>query len=165
MTKPRTRIVHKSKDGVTLDFKGDIGQVTTSWDEFNQIYNIEDKIWAVFNDAAWEKVQERQKKVNEAIKKIKNNEPDFTLDNAADEIMSALSCSKDRALKILRDKLGKFDEKKFQKVKKKEKKVVPGKTMRIKKIKSSAFTMGDVPGFEKLKEMKDEKDDKGEEKK
>lgn len=36
----RVRIINKSKDGVIIDFKGEIGLKKTTWEEFNKIYQI-----------------------------------------------------------------------------------------------------------------------------
>lgn len=63
----RIRIVNKSKDGITLDFKGNIGLKTSSWEEFNKMFIIcEDnkkyctpnKEWVEKRDKAQELIQE-----------------------------------------------------------------------------------------------------------
>lgn len=39
-TNKRVRIVRKEKDGITLDFKGDLGLKKASWEEFNKMYEF-----------------------------------------------------------------------------------------------------------------------------
>jgi hypothetical protein len=144
MKKPRTRIVNKTKNSVTLDFKGDIGQVTTTWKEFNEIYVIEDNIWAVFNDAAWEKVKERKKKVEKEVQRLVKKEEGVTLDSTADEVVNILGCSKERAIQIIKAKMKRLNPKPVKKKKPAENK---------QRKRTAGFTLGDVPGFEKLKKL------------
>lgn len=60
-TDNRVRIVNKSKDCITLDFKGEIGIQKSTWEEFNKIYEIcqDDKRYCTIRP-------EWQKRLNEA---------------------------------------------------------------------------------------------------
>ena len=172
--KPRTRIVNKAKDSVTLDFKGDIGKKTTTWEEFNEIYDIVDKIWAVPKDEAWERIQKQQKEFQKIVDKAVTFVvlADITTDpgkklgalaalgSCTDEVMKVLGCNKAEATRMLQKALSAYGpayrELKQGKLPKPEKKEIKEDS----KPKPASFNLGDVPGFEKLL-----KDDDSEEKK
>lgn len=65
--KVRVRIINKSKDGVMLDFKGEIGVKKASWEEFNKIYQV-----CTDNPMFAEPTDEYQKKLNEIEERINN---------------------------------------------------------------------------------------------
>ena len=48
--KIRFKIVNKAKDGITLSARKGSKPQKISWNEFNQYYTIEDKVWAVPNE-------------------------------------------------------------------------------------------------------------------
>jgi hypothetical protein len=172
--KPRTRIVNKTKDSVTLDFKGDIGKKTTTWEEFNEIYDIVDKIWAVPKDEAWERIQKQQKEFQKIVDKAVTFVilADITTDpgkklgalaalgSCTDEVMKVLGCDKAEATRMLQMALSSYGpayrELKQGKLPKPEKKEIKEDS----KPKPASFSLGDVPGFENLL-----KDDDSEEKK
>ena len=65
--KLRVRIIHKSKDGLMLDFKGEIGVKKTTWEEFNKIFQVcED------NPMFAEPTDEHQKKLDLVEEHINN---------------------------------------------------------------------------------------------
>lgn len=110
--KPKTRIVNKTKTSVTLDYKGNIGKKTTTWEEFNEIYNVVDKIWAVPKDEVWKGMIEKQDKfqkiVDKAVTFVNNTtDPGKKLDSLAalssctDEVMEVLGCDKAEAAGML----------------------------------------------------------------
>ena len=61
--KIRFKIVNKAKDGITLSARKGSKPQKIRWDEFNQYYSIEDKVWAVPN----EELVKRMKEVEEHI--------------------------------------------------------------------------------------------------
>lgn len=164
--KPRTRIVNKTKDSVTLDFKGDIGKKTTTWEEFNEVYNIVDKIWAVPNDNAWEKLQKQQEEFQKIVDKavtfviLADNTTDpgkklgalAALGSCTDEVMKVLGCDKAEAVRMLQMALSSYGPA-YRKLKQ-GKKEIRGDS----KPRSASFSLGDVPGFEKL--LKDDSKEK-----
>lgn len=64
MKNQRLRIVNKSKDGITIDFKGELGLKKSTWDEFNKMYIIckDDKRYCILNPE-WEKRMSEAKKM------------------------------------------------------------------------------------------------------
>jgi len=170
--RPRTRIVNKTKDSITLDYKGDIGKKTTTWEEFNETYNIVDKIWAVPNDSAWEKIQKQQEEFQKIVDKAVTFVilADITTDpgkklgalaslgSCTDEVMKVLGCDKAEARGMLQKALSAYGpayrELKQGKLPKPEKKEIKGDS----KPKPASFSLGDVPGFEKL--LKDDSEEK-----
>ena len=156
--KPRFRIVNKTKDSVTLDFKGDLGKKTTTWEEFNEVYNIVDKIWAVPNDNAWKKLQKQQEEFQKIVDKAVTFVilADITTDpgkklgalaalgSCTDEVMKVLGCDKAEATRMLQMALSSYGPA-YRKLKQ-GKKEIRGDS----KPRSASFSLGDVPGFEKL---------------
>lgn len=65
--KLRVRIIHKSKDGLILDFKGEIGVKKASWEDFNKIYQI-----CADNPMFAEPTDEHQKKLDLIEEHINN---------------------------------------------------------------------------------------------
>jgi hypothetical protein len=65
----RVRIVNKSKDGITLDFKGDLGKKKASWEEFNKMYTIcqDDKMYCEVKPEWVEKLEKADKLLNLAL--------------------------------------------------------------------------------------------------
>ena len=63
----RVRIINKSKDGVIIDFKGEIGLKKTTWEEFNKIYQI-----CADNPMFAEPTDEHQKLLDEINEHINN---------------------------------------------------------------------------------------------
>ena len=56
--KIRFKIVNKAKDGITLSARKGSKPQKISWDEFNQYYSIEDKVWAVPNEELVKRMEE-----------------------------------------------------------------------------------------------------------
>ena len=58
----RIRIVNKSKDGITLDFKGEVGLKKSSWEEFNKLFEIceDDKKYCVPKKEFVEKINKME---------------------------------------------------------------------------------------------------------
>ena len=62
--KIRFKIVNKAKDGITLSARKGSKPQKISWDEFNQYYTIEDKVWAVPNEELVKKMEEVEEHIN-----------------------------------------------------------------------------------------------------
>ena len=161
--KPRTRIVNKTKTSVTLDYKGNIGKKTTSWEEFNEIYDVVDKIWAVPKDEAWKEMLGKQDKFQKIVDKavtfviLADNTTDpgkklsalAALGSCTDEVMKVLDCDKAEAAGMLQMALSAYGPA-YRELKQGKKEI-----KKDSKPRSASFSLGDVPGFEKL--LKDEK--------
>ena len=67
--KVRVRIINKSKDGVMLDFKGEIGVKKASWEEFNKIYQVcaDNPMFAEPTDEYQKKLDEIEERINNAV--------------------------------------------------------------------------------------------------
>lgn len=159
--KPRTRIVNKTKTSVTLDYKGNIGKQTTTWEDFNEIYDVVDKIWAVPKDEVWKEMLEKQDKFQKIVDKavtfaiLADNTTDpgkklsafAALGSCTDEVMKVLGCDKAEAIRMLQRALSSYGLA-YRELKqgKSEKK----KIKEDSKPRSATFSLGDVPGFEKL---------------
>ena len=153
--KPRTRIVNKTKTSVTLDYKGNIGKKTTTWEEFNEIYDIVDKIWAVPKDEVWKGMLEKQDKFQEIVDKavtfaiLADNTTDpgkklsslAALGSCTGEVMEVLGCDKDEATGMLQMALSAYGpayrELKQGKPEKKE-------TKEDSKPRSASFGLDDI---------------------
>lgn len=164
--KPRTRIVNKTKTSVTLDYKGNVGKQTTTWEEFNGVYDIVDKIWAVPKDEAWKEMLEKQDKFQKIVDKAVTFAvlADITTDpgkrlgafaalgSCTDEVMEVLDCDKDEATGMLQMALSAYGLA-YRELKQGKKEIEDDN-----KPKSASFSLGDVPGFEKL--LKDDSEEK-----
>ena len=164
--KPRTRIVNKTKTSVTLDYKGNIGKKTTTWEEFNEIYNVVDKIWAVPKDEVWKGMLEKQNKFQKIVDKavtfviLADNTTDpgkklsaiAALGSCTDEVMEVLGCDKAEAAGMLQMALSAYGPA-YRELKQGKKGIKEDG-----KPRSTSFSLGDVPGFEKL--LKDDSDEK-----
>ena len=64
--KIRFKIVNKAKDGITLSARKGSKPQKISWDEFNQYYTIEDKVWAVPNEELIKRMEEVEEHINNA---------------------------------------------------------------------------------------------------
>ena len=64
--KIRFKIVNKAKDGITLSARNGSKPQKISWDEFNQYYTIEDKVWAVPNEELVKRMEEVEEHINNA---------------------------------------------------------------------------------------------------
>lgn len=64
--KIRFKIVNKAKDGITLSAHKGSKHEKMSWDEFNQYYTIEDKVWAVPSEELIKKMEEVDEHINNA---------------------------------------------------------------------------------------------------
>ena len=64
--KIRFKIVNKAKDGITLSARKSSKPQKISWDEFNQYYSIEDKVWAVTNEELVKRMEEVEEHINNA---------------------------------------------------------------------------------------------------
>ena len=64
--KIRFKIVNKAKDGITLSARKDSKPQKISWNEFNQYYSIEDKVWAVPNEELIKRMEEVEEHINNA---------------------------------------------------------------------------------------------------
>lgn len=64
--KIRFKIVNKAKDGITLSARKGSKPQKISWDEFNQYYSIEDKVWAVPNEELVKRMEEVEEHINNA---------------------------------------------------------------------------------------------------
>lgn len=64
--KVRFKIVNKAKDGITLSARKGTTPQKMSWDEFNQNYTIEDKVWAVPNEDFLKLMHEVEEHINNA---------------------------------------------------------------------------------------------------
>lgn len=64
--KIRFKIVNKAKDGITLSARKGSKPQKISWDEFNQYYTIEDKVWAVPNEEIVKRMEEVEEHINNA---------------------------------------------------------------------------------------------------
>lgn len=170
--KPKTRIVNKTKTSVTLDYKGNVGKKTITWEEFNEIYDVVDKIWAVPKDEAWKEILEKQDKFQKIVDKAVTFVilADITTDpgkklgalaalgSCTDEVMEVLGCDKTEASGMLQMALSAYGpayrELKQGKLPKPEDKEIKKES----KPRSASFSLGDVPGFEKL--LKDDSEEK-----
>ena len=164
--KSRTRIVNKTKTSITLDYKGNIGKQTTTWEEFNEVYDIVDKIWAVPKDEAWKEMLEKQDKFQKIVDKAVTFAvlADITTDpgkklsalaalgSCTDEVMEVLDCDKDEATGMLQMALSAYGPA-YRELKQGKKEIKDDS-----KPKSASFSLGDVPGFEKL--LKDDSEEK-----
>ncbi len=167
--KPKTRIVNKTKTSVTLDYKGNIGKKTTTWDEFNEIYDVVDKIWAVPKDEVWKGMLEKQDKFQKIVDKAVTFVilADITTDpgkklgalaalgSCTDEVMKVLDCDRAEAAGMLQMALSAYGPA-YRDLKqgKPEKKEIKEDSQ----PKPASFSLGDVPGFEKL--LKDDSEEK-----
>ena len=86
VTNNRVRIVNKSKDGITLDFKGGLGLKKVTWEEFNKMYEIcpDNNKWCVLKSEWQEKMKKADNMLNAALIhylqidwKITNPDPNF----------------------------------------------------------------------------------------
>lgn len=160
--KPRTRIVNKTKTSVTLDYKGNIGKKTITWEEFNEIYDVVDKIWAVPKDEAWKEMLEKQDKFQKIVDKAvtfviladtttdpgKKLSAIAALGSCTDDVMEVLGCDKAEAAGMLQMALSAYGPA-YRELKQGKKDSKP---------RSASFSLGDVPGFEKL--LKDDSEEK-----
>lgn len=64
--KIRFKIVNKAKDGITLSARKGSKPQKISWNEFNQYYTIEDKVWAVPNEELVKRMEEVEEHINNA---------------------------------------------------------------------------------------------------
>lgn len=64
--KIRFKIVNKAKDGITLSARKGSKPQKISWNEFNQYYSIEDKVWAVPNEELVKRMEEVEEHINNA---------------------------------------------------------------------------------------------------
>ena len=64
--KIRFKIVNKAKDGIALSARKGSKPHKISWDEFNQYYSIEDKVWAVPNEELVKRMEEVEEHINNA---------------------------------------------------------------------------------------------------
>ena len=64
--KIRFKIVNKANDGITLSARKGSKPQKISWDEFNQYYSIEDKVWAVPNEELIKRMEEVEEHINNA---------------------------------------------------------------------------------------------------
>ena len=170
--KPRIRIINKAKTSVTLDYKSNIGKKTITWEEFNEIYDVVDKIWAVPKDEAWKEILEKQDKFQKIVDKAVTfaiwvdiaTDPGkklgalAALGSCTDEVMKVLGCDKAEAAGMLQMALSAYGpayrKLKQGKLPKSEKKEIKEDN----KPKPASFSLGDVPGFEKL--LKDDEEKK-----
>ena len=166
MNKPRTRIVNKTKTSVTLDYKGNIGKKTTTWEEFNEIYDIVDKLWAVPKDEVWKGMLEKQDKFQKIVDKavtfviLADNTTDpgkklgalAALGSCTNEVMEVLGCDKSEATGMLQMALSSYGPA-YRELKQGMKEIKEDS-----KPRSASFNLGDVPGFEKL--LKDDSEEK-----
>ena len=64
--KIRFKIVNKAKVGITLSARKGSKPQKISWDEFNQYYSIEDKVWAVPNEELIKRMEEVEEHITNA---------------------------------------------------------------------------------------------------
>ena len=64
--KIRFKIVNKANDGITLSARKGSKPQKISWNEFNQYYTIEDKVWAVPNEEIVKRMEEVEEHINNA---------------------------------------------------------------------------------------------------
>ena len=64
--KIRFKIVNKANDGITLSARKGSKPQKISWNEFNQYYTIEDKVWAVPNEELVKRMEEVEEHINNA---------------------------------------------------------------------------------------------------
>ena len=64
--KIRFKIVNKAKDGIALSARKGSKPQKISWDEFNQYYSIEDKVWAVPNEELIKRMEEVEEHITNA---------------------------------------------------------------------------------------------------
>ena len=64
--KIRFKIVNKAKDGITLSARKGSKPQKISWNEFNQYYTIEDKVWAVPNEDLVKRMEEVEEHITNA---------------------------------------------------------------------------------------------------
>ena len=170
--KPRTRIVNKTKTSVTLDYKGSIGKKTTTWEEFNGVYDIVDNIFAVPKDEVWKGILEKQDKFQKIVNKAATFAimADITTDpgkkigalaalgSCTDEVMEVLGCDRAEATGMLQMALSAYGPAYRELKQGNQSKPRKKETREESKPKSASFSLGDVPGFEKLlKEGSEEK--------
>lgn len=120
VTNKRVRIVRKEKDGITLDFKGEIGLKKESWEEFKKMYDFcpDNNLYCVLKPE-W---QEKMKKAGELLDtaliyylqvdwKIADPDPEVipdlitmgTVDLFVEKISKLLECSYLDAYRLLND--------------------------------------------------------------
>ena len=64
--KIRFKIVNKAKGGITLSARKGSKPQKIRWDEFNQYYSIEDKVWAVPNEELFKRMEEVEEHITNA---------------------------------------------------------------------------------------------------
>lgn len=64
--KIRFKIVNKAKDCITLSARKGSKPQKISWNDFNQYYTIEDKVWAVPNEEIVKRMEEVEEHINNA---------------------------------------------------------------------------------------------------
>jgi hypothetical protein len=121
VTNNRVRIVNKSKDGITLDFKGDLGLKKATWEEFNKMYEIcpDNNKWCILKSEWQEKMKKADNMLNSALIhylqidwKITNPDPNVVPDIVqvgtvglyVEELSKLLECSYLDAFRLLNDR-------------------------------------------------------------
>ena len=68
-TNKRVRIVRKEKDGITLDFKGDLGLKKASWEEFNKMYEFcpDNNLYCILKPDWQNKMKEARELLDSAL--------------------------------------------------------------------------------------------------
>ena len=109
----KLRIVKKEKDGITIKENGT--SVKFSWDEFNDGYNIIDKVYAVMNDKMVEQMSQLDELIDSAITAyfiLQNSVPGITqlsyagvLSETIEKIQKLLKCSVLDAMKLVKNRI------------------------------------------------------------
>ena len=124
-TSNRVRVIRKEKDGITLDFKGDIGLKKASWEEFNKMYEFcpDDKFYCILKPEWQDKMKEARELLDTALIhylqidwKIANPDPEVVPDLVqvgvvglyVEKISKLLECSYLDAYRLLNNKALEF---------------------------------------------------------
>jgi hypothetical protein len=116
----RVRIVRKEKDGITLDFKGDLGLKKAPWEEFNKMYEFcpDNNLYCILKPDWQEKMKEAGELLDAALIhylqidwKIANPDPNVVPDLVqvgtvglyVEKISKLLECSYLDAYRLLND--------------------------------------------------------------
>lgn len=161
----KLRIVNKSKDGLTIDFKGEFGLKTFSWEEFKKDFIIQDKVWAIPNENFQKRLNRIEDLIAECIVSVQLQQGNLdaktkmiglaTLADSMKKLEKELEGTGINAMSLVRNRYQLFikslqpknyHHKKFKKVVEENNKVNPI---------TPTTTFGDLPALQKLKENMD----------
>ena len=146
--------------GLTIDFKGEVGLKTVTWEEFNQDFIVQEKIWAVPNEKFQKRLSKIEDLISECIVSTQMQQGNLdagtkllglaTLADSMKKLEKELEGTGIRAMDLVRNRYQLFikslqpknyHHKKFKKIVEENNKANPITT-----------TFGDLPELQKLKE-------------